>query len=55
MNSEPFRIVSRDLVGGYISTLVHLEDRKRWGLIGCLSANQAVVFSQSFRYEVVFL
>ena len=45
VNSEPFRIVGRDLVGVYICTLDRLEDRKWCGLIGSLTANQVVVVS----------
>ena len=45
MNSEPFHIVSRDLVCVYICTLDRLEDRKWCGVIGSLPANQVVVVS----------
>ena len=45
VNSKPFRIVSRDLVGVYICTVDRLEDRKWCGLIGSLPANQVAVVS----------
>ena len=45
VNSEPFRIVSRDFVGVYICILDRLEDRKWCGLIGFLPANQVAVVS----------
>ena len=45
VNSKPFRIVGRDLVGVYTCTLDRLENRKWRGLIGSLPANQVAAVS----------